>query len=211
MQTEICVVWNRPSDRDWLIKVREWVRAEEPTLSKGGTRPRVISVSPLGEALSWRNELPDDRLLVTVGFKREEIEDSKFPLARPGEPIILCEPDTANIKYLATASFVNNPAFVTCKDILPSWKSLSPVVRCANWSKSVPRLRLMNGRGILRCVTGFGRNATICGMKISARGPNGKSRRYSRLAYQSESFRPRFSRVPGKTRSAIWQMRIFAS
>ena len=76
-------------------------------------------MSPLGEALSWRNELPDDRLLVTVGFKREEIEDSKFPLARLGEPIILCEPDTTNTKYLATASFVNNPAFVTCKDILP--------------------------------------------------------------------------------------------
>jgi ribosomal protein S18 acetylase RimI-like enzyme len=119
MQTEIGVVWNRPGDRDWLIKLRKWVRAEGPTFNNGGARPRVITVTPLGEALSWRNQLPDDRLVVTVGFRREEIESSTRLLGCKGEPIILCEPDGANANGLATASFMDNPPIVPCKDIIP--------------------------------------------------------------------------------------------
>jgi hypothetical protein len=47
---------------------------------KRGTRPRVSAKSRLGEDINLL-KLPDGRLVVTVGFKREEIEESKFPLA----------------------------------------------------------------------------------------------------------------------------------
>ena len=104
---DIGVVCNRPSDLDWLIKLREWAGAR---LDKRRPRPRVISVSPIGDALRWRNELPEDRLVVTVGFKREEIEGRKIDLSRSGEPIILCERDAGKPDGLATASFAGNQA-----------------------------------------------------------------------------------------------------
>jgi ribosomal protein S18 acetylase RimI-like enzyme len=113
---DIGVVCNRPSDLDWLIRLREWVRAR---LDKHQPRPNVISVSPIGEALIWRNALPDGRLVVMVGFKREEIEASQIPFGCSGEPIILCDPEAANANAPATASFVNNPPIVPCKNIIP--------------------------------------------------------------------------------------------
>ncbi|MCI0599274.1 MAG: GNAT family N-acetyltransferase [Beijerinckiaceae bacterium] len=119
METDIGVVCAGPSDRQSLIDLRKWERTEREELEKCGTRARVWDVSPLSKAMSWRNELPDDRLVVMVGFRREEIEDCRFPLARSGEPIILCVPDAATMNNRATASFFNNPAIVPCKDIIP--------------------------------------------------------------------------------------------
>lgn len=119
MQTEIGVVCNRPGDWQKLIEVRRWMMAREPALGKRGTTARVNSLGPLGAALRWRDELPDDRLVVTVGFRREEIEASKISPGQCGEPIILCEPEAANTNNYASASFVNNPAIVACNNVIP--------------------------------------------------------------------------------------------
>lgn len=119
MQTEIGIVCNRPADRQKLVELRQWIKANEPELGKCGRTACANPLGPLNEALSWRSELPDDRLVVTVGFKREEIDANRFLRRGLGEPLILCEPDAANARDLATASFLNSPEIVTCRNIFP--------------------------------------------------------------------------------------------
>jgi len=109
MDTEIGVVCNRPSDRESLIDLRKKCR----------TIVQVSDVSPLSKALSWRDELPNGRIVVTVGFRREQIETSKFLSGGTGEPIILCDPHAASGNLQATASFYNYPPIVPCKDVIP--------------------------------------------------------------------------------------------
>jgi hypothetical protein len=116
MIMEIGVVCNRPADWDWLTRLRKWVREK---LDNRLPRPRVISVSRIAEAIKCRNELADDRLVVTVGFRREEIEGGKIDLGRSREPVILFERDVGKPNGHATASFADNQAVVACGDPIP--------------------------------------------------------------------------------------------
>jgi predicted GNAT family N-acyltransferase len=116
MIMEIGVVCNRPADWDWLTKLREWVREK---LDKRLPKPRVISVSRIAEALRWRNELADDRLVVAVGFRREEIDRGRIDFGGPREPVILFERGVEKPNGHATASFADYQAIVACSDPIP--------------------------------------------------------------------------------------------
>lgn len=118
METEIGIVCNRPGDRQSVLYLREAIGKGQQKIAKCVTKARVSEFSPLSKALSWRNELPNGRVVVTVGFRREQIEESKIHFGGSGEPIIVCDPDAANDNLLATASLVNNPPIVPCKDIV---------------------------------------------------------------------------------------------
>lgn len=116
MIMEIGVVCNTPADWDWLTKLREWVREK---LDNRLPKPRVIPVSRIAEALRWRKELADDRLVVTVGFRREEFDGRKIDLAGSREPVILFERGVEKLNGRATASFADYQAIVACSDPIP--------------------------------------------------------------------------------------------
>ncbi len=119
METEIGIVCNRPGDRQSVIDLRNLIRTGQQKIEKYVAGARVTEFSPLSKALNWRNEFPHGKVVVTVGFRREEIEETKIQIGGSDEPIIVCDPQAANDNLFATASFVNNPPIVPCKDIVP--------------------------------------------------------------------------------------------
>jgi predicted GNAT family N-acyltransferase len=120
MSAEIGLVWNRPNDRLFLLRLREWTAANRPFLQKLGLGPPVQPFHCPNDALSWRDERPKERLVVTAGFSRSEIEAARKFIVASGEPIIVNEPNpvdsTCNV---ASASFITNDSVVTCRDVRP--------------------------------------------------------------------------------------------
>jgi hypothetical protein len=96
MGTEVGVVFNKLSDRLWLPRLREWMRASGPALNKLGTKPPVNPFGCPDDALCWRAEKPDEHLMVTFGFTRREIESRQSFAISCGEPIIVGDPDANN-------------------------------------------------------------------------------------------------------------------
>jgi hypothetical protein len=118
MGTEVGVVFNKLSDRLWLPRLREWMRASGPALNK--LEPS-LPVNPFGcpdDALHWRAEKPNEHLMVTFGFTRREIESRQNFAISCGEPIIVGDPD-ANNNGPASATFLTRETAVTCSDVRP--------------------------------------------------------------------------------------------
>src|SRR5260370_35071955 len=93
MAAEIALVWNRPSDRLWLPRLRQWTTANGPLLKKLRIKAPVQPFNCPGAALRWRAELPNERLVVTSGFSRSDIEVSQNCAISSGEPVIVRSPD----------------------------------------------------------------------------------------------------------------------
>jgi predicted GNAT family N-acyltransferase len=119
MGAEIGVVFNRPNDRLWLLQIRQWMSANGASLEKLGIKAPVQPLSSPDDALCWRAERPAERLLVTFGFNRSEIESHQQFGISSGEPIIVANPDAANGKCVASASFLDRGPVVTCGDVRP--------------------------------------------------------------------------------------------
>src|SRR5262245_45255634 len=118
MTADIGIVFNRPNDHLWLLRLREWVTNREPWLRKLGIEVAVTPLSSANEALRWRAELPHQRLVVTLGFSRREIEaDPKFSSLH-GEPIIIWDPNAPTPGRTASASFLDREMLVTCSDVV---------------------------------------------------------------------------------------------
>src|SRR4051794_39417091 len=119
MTGEIALVWNRPNDRLWLIRLREWTAANGQFLNKLGIKALVQAFNSPNDALSWRAELPNERLVVTTGFSRDEIEASQKSTVSGGEPIIVRDPNAARLGTNASASFLSTETMVSCLDVEP--------------------------------------------------------------------------------------------
>jgi predicted GNAT family N-acyltransferase len=119
MATEIGLVFNKPNDRLWLPRLREWMKTCGPTLDKHGAKAPVNPLGSPDNALCWRAELPDERLLVAIGFSRGEIEAHRKFAVSCGEPIIIVDPGADDVPKPATASFFNKQTAVTCRDVTP--------------------------------------------------------------------------------------------
>ena len=63
--------------------------------------------------------MPDERLVVTIGFSKTEIEaDQKdSSLSWSGEPIIIRDPNAKTQHCAPSASFINKTPLVTCRDV----------------------------------------------------------------------------------------------
>lgn len=116
MSTEIGVVFNRPNDRLWLLRIREWARDNGELFGKIGT-PSVTPMGSTDDALAWRAERPHERLVITFGFGPNQVCVAD-PLAT-GEPIIVSEADPD----AADTSPADNPPHVAgavvCGDVRP--------------------------------------------------------------------------------------------
>ena len=79
MATEIGVIFKRPNDRVWLPRLRQWIEANGPPLDQANTKTkaRVNELDSPLSALSWRAEMPEERLVVTIGFSKTEIEENQ--------------------------------------------------------------------------------------------------------------------------------------
>jgi hypothetical protein len=119
MTGEIALVWNRPNDRLWLIRLREWTAANGQFLNRLGIKALVQAFNSPNDALSWRAELPNERLVVTTGFSRGEIEASQKSNISGGEPIIVRDPNAARPDTNASASFLSTETMVSCLDVEP--------------------------------------------------------------------------------------------
>src|SRR6266480_4956580 len=130
MTAEIAVVWNRPNDRHlWLPRLREWTAVNKPLLQKLRVKAAMQSFDTPDDALSWRAQLPYQRLVVTSGFSRREIEAHKKLGTSSGEPIIVGDPDAASPDNGASASFLNGEAVVAVRDVRPQMRK--SVIRVA--------------------------------------------------------------------------------
>jgi predicted GNAT family N-acyltransferase len=129
MATEVGVVFNRPNDRLWLPRLREWMTAKGPTLDRFGTKARVNPLGSPDNALRWRAELPDERLVVTIGFTRGELEAHQQFAVSGGEPIIIADPAADCRNGVASASFVTKETAVTCRDVIPQLRK--SIIRAA--------------------------------------------------------------------------------
>jgi hypothetical protein len=119
MATEIGVIFAKPNDRLWLPRLREWMRTSGPTFRKVGTKAPVSPFGTPEDALRWRAELPNERLVVAIGFRRGEIDDHEKLALACGEPIIIGDPEAAKVNGFPSASFLRNEPAITCSDVRP--------------------------------------------------------------------------------------------
>jgi predicted GNAT family N-acyltransferase len=119
MTAEIGVVFQNGNDHIWLPRLREWMTTNGPSFARLGVKAPVQPRGSLDEALSWHAELPFERLLVTVGYTSHDIQGCQYFGAFAGEPIIVSDPHKREFAGAASASFVNGPAIVPCREVLP--------------------------------------------------------------------------------------------
>jgi|SRR5262245_2640829 len=87
MTVELGVVFGGPNDRLWLPRIRRWVDSNDSLFKKLGLTPVVKPLSSAGEALGWREELPNERVVVAFGLNRGEFESGR--VISSGQPIIV--------------------------------------------------------------------------------------------------------------------------
>src|SRR5438128_2307272 len=115
MTAEIGLVYHRCSDHQWLQRLREWIDKDPLPNKLGIEAPQVEPWDSPDDALDWRAQLPSERLVVTFGYSRGEIETyQKFGISS-GEPIIVGDPGAASTDSNASASFLNGEKIVTCR------------------------------------------------------------------------------------------------
>jgi predicted GNAT family N-acyltransferase len=91
MTVELGVVFGGPNDRLWLPRLREWITSNASFFGRLGVRPVVKPLGSPKEALGWRAELPNERVVVAFGFSRYDFERGKIDASC--DPIIV--PDNA--------------------------------------------------------------------------------------------------------------------
>ena len=105
----------------WLPRLRQWIEANGPPLDQANTKARVNELDSPLSALSWRAEMPDERLVVTIGFSKTEIEENQKDrlTSWSGEPIIIRDPNVKAQNCAPSASFISKIPLVTCSDVTP--------------------------------------------------------------------------------------------
>lgn len=120
MPAEIGVVCNTAHDRVWLARLREWMTKDASSPRKLIKAPVTPLISP-DDALSWRAGLPLERLVVTIGFPRGQIESCSRFGACAGEPIIVGNPDAAAVgEEGGSSSFIDSSPLINCADVRPA-------------------------------------------------------------------------------------------
>jgi predicted GNAT family N-acyltransferase len=117
MAPEVGLVFSRLSDHHhWLPLLRAWMRTDGGSLDKLGIKASVKSLPCPDDALDWRAEFPDERLVVTFGFTPQQIEAlHNFNIS--GEPIIVSSLNPVMASNLASASFLNKQSLVTSSNV----------------------------------------------------------------------------------------------
>jgi predicted GNAT family N-acyltransferase len=117
MTAEIGIVFNKPNDRAWLPRLRAWMTTNG-SLARLGIKVPVQPRNSLGDGFCWRAELPYERLLVTIGYSSRDLQEGREFVA--GEPIILGDPpDAGGLNGVASATFLDGPVVVACRDVVP--------------------------------------------------------------------------------------------
>src|ERR1700676_5242277 len=81
------LICKRPNDRIWLRQLREW-SAQQLKSQKWQVNPIIESLQSPEDALKWRAEMPSRRLVLAVGFTREEFANLQ-PISSSGtEPLL---------------------------------------------------------------------------------------------------------------------------
>ena len=118
----IGVFWKRPNDRVWLIRLREWSNNPDKHLSLPRTlriKTTVEQMESIESALKWRGQMPNARLLVAVGFGRNEFANLQPFSVANGEPLlVVAEPPTGDKKVFPSASFLERRPVLFCGDAM---------------------------------------------------------------------------------------------
>jgi predicted GNAT family N-acyltransferase len=117
MKMEIGAVFKRPNDRLWLLRLRRWITDNRSLFDKLDIKAAVTQFSDVEKLIGWRGQLPNERLAVTIGFGRREVEPCQKDGLSPGEPIIVADPYATDASHVATASFSERSVVVTCSDL----------------------------------------------------------------------------------------------
>ncbi len=118
MSTEIGVVFNRPNDRLWLLRIREWARDNGTLFGKIGT-PSFTPINSTDVALAWRAERPHERLVVTFGFGPDYIHECREIAQATGEPIIASDSDPDCVDIAGPQEVPHVAGAVYCRDVRP--------------------------------------------------------------------------------------------
>ncbi len=115
MTVELGVVFGGPNDRLWLPRLREWISSNANFFGKLGVKPVVKSLRSPNEALGWREELPNERVVVAFGFSRRDFERGQA--VATGEPIIVQDAATAGANALVSSDVIGTRTVPTRPDI----------------------------------------------------------------------------------------------
>lgn len=119
MSIEIGVVFNRPNDRLWLLRIREWARDNDALTRKIGAIPSITPINSTNDALEWRAERPDERLVTMIGFRPNQITVPDEFVQGGGQPLIVSDPDWEGPDTSVPGRFPNITGAIFCRDIIP--------------------------------------------------------------------------------------------
>jgi len=117
MRAEVGVLVKTEHDRDWLVRIRQWVVKNNSSLNQLGLSPNVKSLIAPEQAWSWRAEAPDERVVVVIGYSREEI--AALQAFVPGEPIIVQDANAPGLAATAAACTKGKRSVAVRGDITP--------------------------------------------------------------------------------------------
>jgi len=117
MPAEIGVACNTAHDCAWLARLREWMTTDAEAPRKL-IKAQVTPMASPEDALSWRANQPQERLVVTIGYSRREIESCSHFGPTAGEPIIVGNPSAAEGNS-CSSSFIGGAPLIDCADVRP--------------------------------------------------------------------------------------------
>jgi predicted GNAT family N-acyltransferase len=118
MRIEIGAVFRETNDREWLVRLRQWITDNRSLLERLDVKVVVAQHSALEALLAWRGEQPRARFALAVGFSRGEVESAHSTGIPAGEPIIIAERFADSGVVAGTASFFDHAVAVSCRDVV---------------------------------------------------------------------------------------------
>jgi predicted GNAT family N-acyltransferase len=133
MTVELGVVFGGPNDRLWLPRLREWITSNASFFGKLGVRPVVKPLGSPKEALGWRDELPNERVVVAFGFSHYDFERGKIDASC--EPIIVPNNAAVGANALVSPEIVGVRVAATRPDITEQLRK--SLIRVALFQKRI--------------------------------------------------------------------------
>jgi predicted GNAT family N-acyltransferase len=118
MRIEIGIVSKSPNDREWFLRLRQWITDNRALLERLDVKVVVAQRAALEELLDWRGQQPGARFAVAGGFGRGDVELAHSSGIPSGEPIIIAARRGDHPVVAGTASFLDRAVVVTCTDVI---------------------------------------------------------------------------------------------